>query len=312
MHDLRETKRSGRVADTELTALTIACLKQDVKLVEKLIQKGADVDLVASVDRLRNYYYCGPIYCAAANYSYDVEIVKLLIDALRDKTKVLGVDITRFQGFRQCGRHGIIGPIPRHFQYSSCFFGPEMFLKVLEQYLNAGVKLNTTSWGPCLFLGRGKVNTKVSYPSGIYEPWFFCTAAIMLLQHGVDPNLYKIDNVLRQRCKLYDHIIYRFVRNMYSCIDKQTFITTFLAAGYDLTVSDMNCFGEDFRKSDIDLKIMNDFGRPQGLKHLARTIIREHIRSVNMDTSVFPVIDKLKLPTILKDFLKLYDVSPAM
>ncbi|CAG2256614.1 SOCS5 [Mytilus edulis] len=141
-------------------------------------------------------------------------------------------------------------------------------------------------------------------------PWFLCTAAIMLLQHGVDPKWYKIGDVLHQ---LQEHFrFYRFFHGDYNCIEEETFLTTFLAAGYDLTVSDMNCCKEYFDRSNTDIfKIMHDYSRPSSLKHLVRAKIRNHIRSVNMDTSVFPVIDKLTLPTILQDFLKLYDVSPS-
>ncbi|CAG2256616.1 unnamed protein product [Mytilus edulis] len=145
---------SSEEVDTELTALTIACLQHDVKLVKKLIQKGADVHLVPrGVRRFTETDNCGPpIYCAATHN--DVEIIKLLIDA--------GVDINRFQGFNQFtylpkspDKRAIIGPYRRDdFPFATySFLGHEMFLKVVEQYLNAGVKLNTTSWGPCLFLG---------------------------------------------------------------------------------------------------------------------------------------------------------------
>ncbi|XP_071180802.1 uncharacterized protein [Mytilus edulis] len=305
---------TGEEVDTELTALTIACLEHDVKLVKKLIQKGADIHLFAKGNGQKRSRNCGPpIYCAATKYN--VEIIKLLIDA--------GVDINRFQGFRggvnvskSSDQHAIIGRPRREefrcfFTDSSCPYGPGRFLKVLEQYLNAGVKLNTTSWGPCLFLGRGKVCTERSpNPLGIPEHYFFFTTAIMLLQHGVDPNLYTISDVLRQERR--HQIIDRFdVNRNHNCIVRKSFVTTFLAAGYDLPISEMNHLEKYCRRWDIDFELITDFGRPPSLKHLARTLIRKHIRFVNMDTSVFPVIDKLTLPTILKDFLKLYDVSPS-
>ncbi|VDI36599.1 Hypothetical predicted protein [Mytilus galloprovincialis] len=265
----------------ELTALIIACLNDDVKLVKELIKKGADVNLVAR--GYQNQYGNNensvlPIFYAANNSS--VEIVKLLIEA--------GVDINRFQGVQHS--RTIIDPNNRfqYFGFSRHYFVPGRILKVLEEYLNAGVKLNTTSWGPCLFLGRGKVYEKIITTLHYPGPWFICTTAVMLLQHGVDPNLYKLGDVL---CQNMNHC--KFSR----CIDEKTLEATFFAAGYDLTVS------------DTDYQIGN-FGRTQRLKNLARTQIRKHIRSVNEDTSVFPVIDKLILPTILKDFLKLYDVSP--
>ncbi|XP_076106650.1 uncharacterized protein LOC143075192 isoform X3 [Mytilus galloprovincialis] len=294
---------------TDLTALTIACLKNDVKLVKKLIKKGADVNLVARGDKHINYENSAPPIFYAAN-NCNVDIVKLLIDA--------GVDINKFQGIPQDinlqkppDAHAIIYPTcPSRWQdfgFTRLSCGPHMLLKVLEHYLNAGVKLNTTSWGPCLFLGRGKVY-EANQPTTleICEPWFICTTAIMLLHHGVDPNLYKFRDVLCQQglhCPSDRPVNY--------CIEKKTFLATFLAAGYNLTVSDMNRYENDHYKSETDYQIVNDFGRTQRLKHLARTQIRKHIRSVNEDTSVFPIIDKLTLPTILKDFLKLYDVSPV-
>ncbi|XP_052072256.1 uncharacterized protein LOC127710447 isoform X3 [Mytilus californianus] len=306
-----ETKRFGEVVDrwtrhTELTALTIACLINDVKLVKKLIQKGADVNLVARGDLHKNYdNSVPPILYAAGNCN--VDIVKLLIDA--------GVDINRFQGLPQCinlqkppDTRAIIAPFRfQYFGFTRQCGGPQMFLKVLEQYLNAGVKLNSASWGPCLFLGRGKVY-EANQPTTlqISGPWFFCTTAIILLQHGVDPNLYNVGDVLRQQREHYS-----LFRQTSYCIDEKTFVATFLAAGYDLTVSDMNRYENDYFKSGTDYQIVNHFRRTPSLKHLARTQIRKHIRSVNMDTSVIAVIDKLILPTILKDFLKLYDVSPS-
>ncbi|XP_052072250.1 uncharacterized protein LOC127710447 isoform X1 [Mytilus californianus] len=306
-----ETKQFGEVVDrwtrhTELTALTIACLNNDVKLVKKLIKKGADVNLVARGDQHTNYENSVPPIFYAANNS-SVDIVKLLIDA--------GVDINRFQGLPQCinlqkppDTRAIIGPNRfQYFGFTRHSSGPQMFLKVLEQYLNAGVKLNSTSWGPCLFLGRGKVY-EANQPTTlqISGPWFFCTTAIILLQHGVDPNLYNVGDVLRQQREHYS-----LFRQTSYCIDEKTFVATFLAAGYDLTVSDMNRYENDYFKSGTDYQIVNHFRRTPSLKHLARTQIRKHIRSVNMDTSVIAVIDKLILPTILKDFLKLYDVSPS-
>ncbi|VDI36600.1 Hypothetical predicted protein [Mytilus galloprovincialis] len=257
--------------------------KNDVKLVKKLIKKGADVNLVARGDRHFDFYEnsAPPILYAANNCN--VDIVKLLIDA--------GVDINKFQGIPQDINlqeppdvRAIIYPTClsrwQDFGFTRLSCGPHMLLKVLEHYLNAGVKLNTTSWGPCLFLGRGKVY-EANQPTTleICEPWFICTTAILLLQHGVDPKLYRFIDVS--------------------------------SAGYDLTVSDMNRYENDPFKSDPDYQIVNDFGRTPRLKHLARTQIRKHIRSVNEDTSVLPIIDKLTLPTVLKDFLKLYDVSPV-
>ncbi|VDI36608.1 Hypothetical predicted protein [Mytilus galloprovincialis] len=237
-----ETKQFGEVVDrwtrhTELTALTIACLNNDVKLVKKLIKKGADVNLVARGDQHENYKNSvPPIFYAANNRNAD--IVKLLI--------------------------------------------------------NAG------TW-------RGKVY-EANRPTTLHisSPWFICTAAIVLLQHGVDPNLYSFGDILRQ-CG--EHCM--FSRQEDYCIDDKIFLATFVSSGYDLTVSDMNCYENDYFQIETDYHLLKGFGRPPSLKHLARTQIRKHIRFVNMDTSVFPIIDKLKLPTILKDFLKLFDVSPA-
>ena len=47
------------------------------------------------------------------------------------------------------------------------------------------------------------------------------------------------------------------------------------------------------------------------LKSLARAHIRSHISSVNGDTSIFPAVEQLNIPTLLKDYLKLYDVVPS-
>ncbi|XP_063447837.1 uncharacterized protein LOC134727389 [Mytilus trossulus] len=208
---------------------TVASLrKNDVKLVKKLIKKGADVNLVARGDRHFDFYEnsAPPILYAANNCN--VDIVKLLIDA--GKTSIVrkkknlkiciiynvvynfeGVDINKFQGIPQDINlqeppdvRAIIYPTClsrwQDFGFTRLSCGPHMLLKVLEHYLNAGVKLNTTSWGPCLFLGRGKVY-EANQPTTleICEPWFICTTAILLLQHGVDPKLYRFIDVSRQQ-----------------------------------------------------------------------------------------------------------------
>ncbi|XP_063447838.1 uncharacterized protein LOC134727390 [Mytilus trossulus] len=278
---------------TELTALTIACLNNDVKLVKRWIKKGADVNLVARGDQHENYENSvPPIFYAANNRNAD--IVKLLIKA--------GVDINRFQGLPQCinlqkpdDLRAIIGPNrTQSFGFSRHSGSPQMFMKVLEQYLNF------KCW-------RGKVY-EANRPTTLHisSPWFICTAAIVLLQHGVDPNLYSFGDILRQ---LGEHCM--FSRQEDYCIDVKIFLATFVSSGYDLTISDKNCYENDYFQSETEYHLLKDFGRPPSLKHLARTQIRKHIRFINMDTSVFPIIDKLKLPTILKDFLKLFDVSPA-
>ncbi|CAG2236181.1 unnamed protein product [Mytilus edulis] len=157
------------------------------------------------------------------------------------------------------------------------------------------------------FTQRGKVyEANRSTTLHISSPWFICTAAIVLLQHGVDPNLYSFGDIL---CQLGEHCM--FSRQEDYCIDGKIFLATFVSSGYDLTISDMNCYENDYFQSETDYHLLKDFGRPPSLKHLARTQIRKHIRFINMDTSVFPIIDKLKLPTILKDYLKLFDGRPA-
>ena len=73
-----------------------------------------------------------------------------------------GADVNICQGLPQCinlqappDTRAIIGPVR---------YGPFIYLcdekpyprdltKVLDLYLKAGVKLNSTSWGPCLLLG---------------------------------------------------------------------------------------------------------------------------------------------------------------
>ncbi|XP_063395777.1 uncharacterized protein LOC134680602 [Mytilus trossulus] len=316
MTEERIIKRSGRndrvlIKQIELTALTIACLFGELKLVKKLVENGANVDHPANGEQSSLEYHNNvpPIYCAAINC--DIEILNILIDA--------GVDVNKFQGLPQdinienpSDTRAIIGP----YSYPNTLWGlnkpspdPKLLIKVLELYLNAGVKLNTTSWGPCLFLGRGRVFT-VKFPTTwIPPPWFVCTSSVLLLQHGVDPNLYSLRHIMKQLGPHFKH----FRKHDY-CVKDKLFLRTFLAAGYRLTATDIKYVENKYIKDRFDFGKDDEFmqitGRLASLKHLARTKIRSHIISVNKDTSIFPAVDMLELPVTLKDFLKLYDVSP--
>ncbi|XP_052073998.1 uncharacterized protein LOC127711874 [Mytilus californianus] len=283
----------------------------ELKLVKKLVKNGANVNHAANGETFGLEYHNNvpPIYCAAINC--DTEILKILID--------VGVDVNKFQGLPHdinietpSDTRAIIGP----YRYPNTLWGlnerspdPKLLLKVLELYLNAGVKLNKTAWGPCLFLGRGQVFT-VKFPTTwIPPPWFVCTTSVLLLQHGVDPNLYSLRHIMKQLGQHFKHF-----RKKDYCVKDKIFLRTFLAAGYKFTSPDIRYIENKYIKDLFDFgkedKTMQIAGRLASLKHLARIKIRNHIISINKDTSIFPAVDKLELPVILKDFLKLYDVSP--
>ena len=82
-------------------------------------------------------------------------------------------------------------------------------------------------------------------------------------------------------------------------------LKTFLGAGYHITTEDRDnqFFQERLGYHDIDVD------EPLSLKQQCRSIIRNQLRTVLKDTTIFPSIDELPLPTSLKQFLKLYDIT---
>lgn len=136
-------------------------------------------------------------------------------------------------------------------------------------------------------------------------PWFICTMALILLQHGIDPNLYRARDVIRQ---IIRHNALN-IRKGATCVSSSVLFETFLAAGYKFEESELSkCYpllGESRSR-----ELYRKYGAPATLKHLSRSAIRTCILSVNNDTSVFSSIDKLTLPNLIKDYLKLSDVVP--
>ncbi|XP_076106655.1 uncharacterized protein LOC143075194 isoform X4 [Mytilus galloprovincialis] len=105
MTEERIIKRSGRndrvlIKHIELTALTIACLFGELKLVKRLVENGANVDHPANGEQSSLEYHNNvpPLYCAAINC--DIEILKILIDA--EEAKSLQLSFQRL-GFRLHG-----------------------------------------------------------------------------------------------------------------------------------------------------------------------------------------------------------------
>lgn len=129
-------------------------------------------------------------------------------------------------------------------------------------------------------------------------PYFTCDTAILLLQHGVDPNLYKLIDVVEQ---FSSHN--RFPRNE-NCVDFESMLKTFLAAGYHYTNDDLDnrYIKEQLEKHGVYAE------ESRSLKQTCRSVIREHLRTVSKDTSLFPFVEKLPIPESLKAYLKLYDI----
>lgn len=144
------------------------------------------------------------------------------------------------------------------------------------------------------FIRRGRVFEADPFDNtGTY---FKCHTAIQLLQHGVDPNLYRLKDVLFQ---FSEH-----EGNRFSCVSFVGFLETFLGAGYNITIDDRNnrFFKERLRRYDISVD------EPFSLKQLCRSHIRIQLRAALNDSTMFTAIEKLPLPTSLKRFLKLQDI----
>ncbi|XP_048743730.2 uncharacterized protein LOC125657117 [Ostrea edulis] len=274
----------------EYTPLVIACMFHDVELVKRLIEEGADINL-----RPNEYRYTStkeavpPLYYAAA--ARDPDIVKILLNA--------GADVNGFRGRQQfinlqkpeSELYSIIEPL-----YSR---SSDSMATILDLYLAAGVKLNTTCWGPCLFYGRGKVySANLPTTLNIPGPYFTCDTAILLLQHGVDPNLYKLRDVIQQ---FSSHN--RYFRDE-NCVDFDTLLKTFLAAGYHYTNDDLD---NRYIKEQLERHGVNA-EEARSLKQTCRSVIREHLRTVSKDTSLFPFVEKLPIPESLKTYLKLCNI----
>lgn len=125
---------------------------------------------------------------------------------------------------------------------------------------------------------------------------FLCDTAGLLLQHGVDPNLYNLRDVLLQ---FFTHRTYTNSK----CIDFQHLLKAFFAAGYNLSSADRK---DDLKERLKRYDVQNE--EPATLKQICRTAIRERLRIVAEDKTIFPAIDELEIPKTVKEFLKLYDV----
>nr|XP_022301211.1 ankyrin repeat and SOCS box protein 2-like isoform X1 [Crassostrea virginica]XP_022301212.1 ankyrin repeat and SOCS box protein 2-like isoform X1 [Crassostrea virginica]XP_022301213.1 ankyrin repeat and SOCS box protein 2-like isoform X1 [Crassostrea virginica]XP_022301214.1 ankyrin repeat and SOCS box protein 2-like isoform X1 [Crassostrea virginica]XP_022301215.1 ankyrin repeat and SOCS box protein 2-like isoform X1 [Crassostrea virginica] len=288
----------GITVHKEYTPLVIACMHRDLKLAKQLIKEGADVNLCPQENKFASEDGVPPLYYATA--ARDAEIVRLLLNS--------GANVNGNKGKSQC----INLQKPMEELYSifeiHCRTAPRCvagerpsasFPALVELYLAAGAKLNSTRWGPCLFNGRGRV-FEANQPTtlNIPGPYFKCDAAILLLQHGVDPNLYRLKDVWFQfsghgRFNMRD-----------GCVSFDAMLKTFLGAGYHITTEDRDngFFKERLGYYDINVD------EPLSLKQLCRSHIRTQLRIVLNDTTIFPSIDELSLPTSLKQFLKLYDI----
>lgn len=146
---------------------------------------------------------------------------------------------------------------------------------------------------------RGRV-FKANCPTtlNIPGPYFKCDTAILLLQHGVDPNMYNLSDVWFQ---FSGHS--RFCSNN-DCVQFSTLLETFLGAGYHLTSADINnqFIRENLKRIDVNVE------EPVSLKQMCRSAIRERLRKSSKDTTIFPAIDTLHIPSQLKNYLKLRDI----
>lgn len=283
----------------EYTPLVIACMYRDLKLATSLIKLGADVNLCPQENRFASEEGVPPLYYATN--ARDAEMVKLLFNS--------GADVNGLKGRPQC--LNLQEPVNELYSifdinrgtYSrsakSCRRPQASLRDLVELYLEAGAKLNTTRWGPCLFYGRGRV-FKANRPTtlNIPGPYFKCDTAILLLQHGVDPNMYNLSDVWFQ---FSGHNCFRSNND---CVQFSTLLETFLGAGYHLTSADINnrFIRENLKRIDVNVE------EPVSLKQMCRSAIRERLRKSSKDTTIFPAIDTLHIPSQLKDYLKLRDI----
>lgn len=112
----------------------------------------------------------------------------------------------------------------------------------------------------------------------------------------MNPNLYNLREVLQQ---FATHRNYTFSK----CIGLKHLLKTFFAAGYNLSSADRK---DGLKEKVKSYGVQNE--EPAMLKQICRTAIRERLRIVTEDKTIFPAIDKLEIPKILREFLKLYDV----
>ena len=140
---------------------------------------------------------------------------------------------------------------------------------------------------------RGKVY-EADNPTtlNIDGPWYICTTAVILLQHGIDPNLYKIGDITLQMMRHNRFGRYVQTGDEKPCVLRETFLEAFLAAGYSLVDSEISRFDHLIEKSR-SRELYEKYGTPAKLKHLCRTSIRRCILSVNNDTSIFSASDSL-------------------
>lgn len=293
------SENNGIKVHKEYTPLVIACMYRDLQLATELIKRGADVNLCPKENRFASEEGVPPLYYATN--MRDAEIVKLLFSS--------GADVNGLKGRQQSLNlqepteelYSIFDIMRRTYSRSAENCGrPQASLPVLvELYLEAGAKLNTTRWGPCLFYGRGRV-FKANRPTtlSIPGPFFKCDTAILLLQHGVDPNIYNLSDVWFQ---FSGHN--RF-RSNNDCVQFSTLLETFLGAGYYFTSADKNnrFFREELRRFGVNVE------EPISLKQMCRTAIRERLRKISNDTTIFPAIDTLRIPNQIKNYLKLRDI----
>lgn len=283
----------------EYTPLVIACMYRDLKLATSLIKLGADVNLCPQENRFASEEGVPPLYYATN--ARDAEMVKLLFNS--------GADVNGLKGRQQyLNLQEPVNELYSIFDINQGTYSrsakscsrPQASLQVLvELYLEAGAKLNTTRWGPCLFYGRGRV-FKANRPTtlNIPGPYFKCDTAILLLQHGVDPNMYNLSAVWFQ---FSGHNCFRSNND---CVQFSTLLETFLGAGYHLTSADINnrFIRENLKRIDVNVE------EPVSLKQMCRSAIRQRLRKSSKDTTIFPAIDTIHIPTQLKNYLKLRDI----
>lgn len=294
------TENNGIKVHKEYTPLVIACMYRDLKLAKQLIKLGADVNLCADENRFALEEGLPPLYYATA--VRESEIVKLLfnsgavVNGLKGRQQSLNLQepieelYSIFEIYRTHSRCGVDRDRPQ-----------ASLPTLVGLYLEAGAKLNTTRWGHCLFYGRGRV-FKANRPTtlNIPGPYFKCDTAILLLQHGVDPNLYKLSDVWFQ---FSGHNRYQYHSNG-NCVQFSALLGTFLAAGYHFTSEDVSdrFIREKLISFDVNIE------EPISLKQMCRSLIRGRLRTITMDATIFPSIDTLCIPTQLKDYLKLRDI----
>lgn len=146
------TKADGSKMNVQYTLFVIAIMCRDLELVRRLLTLGASLNIEHQFEDEKEFVT--PLYYATA--LKDADVVKLLVES--------GADVEKYRGRKQ----STWLKSPEEEKYSIFelertdvfrpFYGDwgrptASYLTLVQLYIDAGVKLNSTPWGPCMLYG---------------------------------------------------------------------------------------------------------------------------------------------------------------